>query len=365
MEYIYVLRLEDDHYYVGKTNDLARRFMQHINGEGSKWTQVYKPSSIIHTQENRHDLDEEMCTLEWMDKKGIDMVRGDCFTNLRLSDDEKAFIRKKINTMKNQCYLCNELGHFINECPKNKNTKEGGIELLSINDLKNKMRFTWLVKGLIAEKSLVCMYGVPGCGKTFMALDIGLHIAHGMQWNNYPTGHGLVFYIVAEGVNGIYNRIKAWHSFHNTSMDEAGFFIIEMYKHCLHKRKFSEDLIKIARAQEKKLNIKTRMIIIDTLSHALNGLDENSSTEVSKLLKEMLYINSELGATTMFVHHSNKRTNEIRGSSAILAAVDTSISIKRIGNEVSMNVDKQKDGTPKSLEFFIKLNEKSCVMRMV
>lgn len=364
MEYIYVLKLEEEHYYVGKTNDLGRRYMQHINGDGSKWTQIYKPISIIYTKECNHELDEEMTTLEWMDKKGIDIVRGDCFTNIRLSDEEKTFINKKINNMKNQCYLCNQKGHFINNCPNNMKLKSN-IELLTIDELKNSNKFKWLVKNLIPENGLVCMHGIPGCGKTFMALDIGLHITHGIKWNDMKVKKGIVYYIVAEGISGIYNRIKAWHDYHNKDINDAKLFIIEMNKHCLHKREFSDDFIKLAKAQESKYGIKNKLIIIDTLVYALDGLVENSSTDVNKLIKELLYINSVLKTTNMLIHHSNKSNNQIRGSSAILAALDTSISLKRNNTKVNLEVDKQKDGVKMNINFSIELSNDSCIIKKI
>ena len=361
MEYIYVLQLEDDRFYVGKTTDVGRRFIQHMSGEGAKWTQIYKPVSIVETRESKHELDEEMATLEWMDKKSVEMVRGDCFTSIRLTEEERMFITKKLNTMKNQCYLCNQQGHFANKCPRNEQYK-GEIQPMSICDLRRARKFTWLIKGLIPEGSLVCMYGIPGCGKTFMALDIGLHIANGVMWNECKTASGLVFYINAEGLNGLYNRIRAWQGYHEMPMENARFFVIEMYKHCLHKRKFSEEFIKMVRSKEQEHGCGTKLIVVDTFAHALSGLEENSSSDVSLLLKEMLYINAELEASTMFVHHSNKAYHQIRGSSAILAAVDTSIQLKREHNHVELSVMKQKDGGLTNMRFIMEKTDKSCVM---
>lgn len=362
MEYIYVLKLEKDCYYVGKTNDLARRYMQHCNGEGSRWTHLYKPEAIVTTHECKHELDEEMTTLEWMNDKGIDKVRGDCFTGITLSNEEILFINKKINNMKQQCYICNKLGHFANECPNN--TKSvGGIELLTIEDLKIRKKFKWLVKNLIPESGMICMYGMPGCGKTFIGLDIGCHIAHGIPWNDMKVTEGIVYYFVAEGITGIYNRIKTWHEYHKKDIGNVKFLIIEMNKHCIHNRKFSDNFIELARKQKKKYKCKNKLIIVDTLSHALNGLQENNSTEVSLLLKEMSYINSELNTSTMLIHHSNKDASQIRGSSAILAAVDTCISVKRSGSEVYFDIVKQKDGIPIDMKFCIEASDSSCIMR--
>lgn len=364
MEYIYVLKLEDDRYYIGKTNDVGRRFIQHLNGEGSKWTQVYKPVSIVDTRESRHDLDEEMHTLEWMSKKGVDAVRGDCFTNIRLTEEERSFITKKLNSMKNQCYLCNQTGHFANSCPMT--TQKGNeIHPLTITDLKKERRFMWLIKGLLPEASMVCMYGVPGCGKTFMALDIGLHIANGLTWNDCKTRPGIVYYIVAEGMSGLYNRISTWYNHHGRSYENALFFVIEMQKHTLHSRKFTEEFIRMAQKKEEETGCKTKLVIVDTFTYALSGLDENKSSEVCMLLKEMSCINALLRASVMFVHHSNKVYHQIRGSSAILAAVDTSIHVKRDGNKVEMCVEKQKDGTPIRMYFRMEPLDRSCIMSRV
>jgi predicted GIY-YIG superfamily endonuclease len=83
-KYLYVLLLEDDHYYIGQTNDLTRRFRQHCEqkGEGSVWTFYYKPIRIVeywdlgeYTQEGAMQFETQL-TIEYMNKFGIDNVRG-------------------------------------------------------------------------------------------------------------------------------------------------------------------------------------------------------------------------------------------------------------------------------------------------
>jgi hypothetical protein len=46
MHWIYILKCEDDYYYVGETKRLRRRFYEHSSGEGGVNTQVYEPISI-------------------------------------------------------------------------------------------------------------------------------------------------------------------------------------------------------------------------------------------------------------------------------------------------------------------------------
>ena len=70
---------------------------------------------------------------------------------------------------------------------------------------------------MISENSFCVMYGAPGSGKSFCALDIGLSIASGMPWHDKQTQQGSVLYIAGEGVGGLKRRVKAFHTYHGLS----------------------------------------------------------------------------------------------------------------------------------------------------
>jgi putative endonuclease len=44
--WIYILRCNNGNFYTGYTNDLPRRYQQHLSGTGGKYTQVFKPIEI-------------------------------------------------------------------------------------------------------------------------------------------------------------------------------------------------------------------------------------------------------------------------------------------------------------------------------
>jgi predicted GIY-YIG superfamily endonuclease len=52
MVHIYILQLINNKYYVGKSNDLNMRIDEHSNGNGSQWTQIYKPVKILEIIKN-------------------------------------------------------------------------------------------------------------------------------------------------------------------------------------------------------------------------------------------------------------------------------------------------------------------------
>lgn len=83
-KYLYVLLFEGEHYCIGQTDDLVRRFRQHSDqkGEGSVWTFYYKPIRMVeywdlgeYTQEGAIQFETEL-TIEYMNKYGIENVRG-------------------------------------------------------------------------------------------------------------------------------------------------------------------------------------------------------------------------------------------------------------------------------------------------
>lgn len=122
MVYIYILQLENDKYYVGKTYKPKIRMEKHFNNNGSSWTSKYKPLKVIETIPNCDDFDEDKYTIMLMKQYGIENVRGGIFCQIELDASSIAIINKMIKGASNNCYNCGEIGHFINNCPNKKIT---------------------------------------------------------------------------------------------------------------------------------------------------------------------------------------------------------------------------------------------------
>jgi hypothetical protein len=117
---IYVLKLENDKWYVGKTNDIMQRFQQHVEGDASAWTTLYKPIRIEEIKSGEVDnFDEDKITKKLMAKYGIDNVRGGSYVTIELTNEQKKFLNNELNMSSDRCILCKEIGHFIKDCPKN------------------------------------------------------------------------------------------------------------------------------------------------------------------------------------------------------------------------------------------------------
>lgn len=118
MTNIYILKLEDSKYYIGKSENVERRFQDHMNGNGSVWTRKYKPIEMERVIRSASSFDEDKFTKEYMSTYGIDNVRGGSYTTIELSDEQKEFLTREIWGAKDLCGRCGDAGHFIRYCTK-------------------------------------------------------------------------------------------------------------------------------------------------------------------------------------------------------------------------------------------------------
>ena len=118
MVYIYVLQLQQNKYYVGKTNNPQFRLDVHFDAGGSAFTKRFKPIQIHELRPNCTDHDEQRITQEYMSKYGIQNVRGGPWTQILLTDETEDFIQKLLDSAEDKCYTCGSKGHFANKCPE-------------------------------------------------------------------------------------------------------------------------------------------------------------------------------------------------------------------------------------------------------
>jgi len=117
MVFIYILQLEQQKYYIGKTNNPQFRLDSHFNLNGCEWTKKYKPISF-ELKPNCDDYDEDKYTIKYMEKFGIMNVRGGSFCELKLSEENKNTLKQMINGSSDKCYICGKDDHFVKDCKK-------------------------------------------------------------------------------------------------------------------------------------------------------------------------------------------------------------------------------------------------------
>jgi predicted GIY-YIG superfamily endonuclease len=101
MNTIYILELEDNKYYVGKTANVVQCWKDHIAGNNSYWTSQHKPISIIKVIEDCGDdkvFNEDKYVKEYMLLYGIDNVRGGSYNQYKLNYSIVSDLEKELKT---------------------------------------------------------------------------------------------------------------------------------------------------------------------------------------------------------------------------------------------------------------------------
>lgn len=117
-EIVYVLELAQEKYYVGRTEDLDRRYPQHLAGEGAEWTKKYRPLRVLITYPATSRFDEDKYVYETMAKYGVENVRGGSYSNIVLTAEQKSQIERTLRGSSDRCFECGQAGHFVKNCPK-------------------------------------------------------------------------------------------------------------------------------------------------------------------------------------------------------------------------------------------------------
>lgn len=110
---IFILKLENNKYYIGRTD--KQEFNLEDYNNNIQWTQINKPLVLLESIETDNPFDEDKYTKYYMDIFGIDNVRGSIYNEIILNDNDKKFILKEIHKTK-LCQNCGQDNHNIENC---------------------------------------------------------------------------------------------------------------------------------------------------------------------------------------------------------------------------------------------------------
>jgi predicted GIY-YIG superfamily endonuclease len=120
-EYIYVLQLFNNKWYVGRTKNIEQRLKEHRSGIGSEFTKIHQIKSLYKMWEMKINFEEDNTVKEYMMKYGINNVRGGTYSNIDIDIQTQKFLIAEFNHCMNSCFICGSTQHYSKECNKNKN----------------------------------------------------------------------------------------------------------------------------------------------------------------------------------------------------------------------------------------------------
>lgn len=209
--------------------------------------------------------------------------------------------------------------------------------LLTDDDLSKRPPVKWIIKGVLPSQGIAVVFGPSGSGKSFLVLDMLQSLASGHDWFDHKVTQCAVTYVALEGEAGLAGRVKAYRIHHGMTSQNI---VYMAQPFGLPDADDINDLV---------LAIKTAgtgdVVVLDTLSRATPGLDENASKDMGAIVAAAKLLQELLGGLVLLVHHTGKDTARgMRGHSLLHAALDCAIEVKRSGDNREWVVAKSKDG---------------------
>lgn len=204
---------------------------------------------------------------------------------------------------------------------------EGTFPVLRIGEIISRPPPVFLVDRHIPEGALGFVHSEPGAGKSFLCLDQGLAVAHGL-----PDWHGdrinadpsaAVLYLAAEGSFDMRNRISAWLQERGLKASDR-FFLIEQPVNFMAP----DDIAKLIRTVQQDIGRPLCLTFVDTVSRMLPGADENLQKDMTRFVAACGRIQAESGAAVVGVHHTSK-AGTMRGSTVLQGAGDFVFRLER------------------------------------
>lgn len=199
-----------------------------------------------------------------------------------------------------------------------------------IKDLRTLPPTRWLIHRWVPEGGVGIFYGKWGSGKSFILMDLGLHLTHGL-----PTWHGArlpgapcdVLVLAREGHQGFVKRVDAFKRKHGIPDDTDRLTFMRASVSLMRTADFNA-LCHALRNQEQRF----KLVVIDTIARAMPGADMNEQQNVTQFMERCQQIGEVTGAAVIGVHHQNKGGSML-GSIFFEANSDFVFEVTRTGPE--------------------------------
>lgn len=219
-------------------------------------------------------------------------------------------------------------------------TTSGPLRLYSTLELLGFPPPSYLIDGIIPRSGLVGLYGLPGAAKTFLALDLAVHVATGLPWLERPVEAGNVLYVAAEGGSGIGIRLMALMIKYGLSVEDLSriSWLMESVPIDADADEMAILLERIVEADIPHLSL----IVIDTLARCFDG-DEVKTEDMGRFIKGVDMLRQHFGCAVLIIHHPRVGGDRERGNGAFRGAAECMMVLEKEDNALVLTCNKMKD----------------------
>lgn len=194
----------------------------------------------------------------------------------------------------------------------------------------------WLIQGLLAERWFALMCGLPGTGKSYLALDLALALAHGGSFlGRKVSAPARVSYVAMERAAEMRPRLRAYYR--GNLQEHAALFSWTSDPVHLHKPASVE-------AYAASLHPETKLVVLDGVAHAMAGLDPMSDSDVARVVSGIELLRAK-GVAVLGLHHTPRaEPRQERGSIMWRAYADVVVSVIRLRTSRQYRIEKANTG---------------------
>lgn len=224
--------------------------------------------------------------------------------------------------------------------------------------------FDYLIKGVLTRGEQSMLLGESQSGKSFLAIDMAMAVARGVEFFGHKVRRGGVIYQAGESAVGVRRRrFPAYRQAYDCARENLPVVLLERPVDFYTSDEQVDQFIEECRYWGKRMSEPLELIVIDTFNKATPGANENDGKDMGMVLARCDRIRRETGAHVMLVHHLNAGGTKARGHTSLFANVENVITVTRQtdqhdvdGRQVrAWKVAKQKDGEDgKETKFVLK-----------
>lgn len=205
----------------------------------------------------------------------------------------------------------------------------------SLAELTDRPRPEEMVEGTLTPVGVAQIVGWTYTGKTYIAVDLAMSLASDdveFWMQRQVKQHGPVAYWLLEGEWDFGIRCLAWQRYHKTAPNHpvraitgpGGLTKPDEYQRFLQ-------------AMRETFPDGLRMFVVDTQSLGFSEAEEQSNTEMTRVMLTCKQISRDLGCLVLLIHHESQKTGNStspgRGATTVHAALDVLIHVKREDQE--------------------------------
>ncbi|MCA6099199.1 AAA family ATPase [Bradyrhizobium australafricanum] len=214
--------------------------------------------------------------------------------------------------------------------PLKNNRNQRGFSLHRLDALPERPAREEVIQGLLAVGEIGAIVAPAGEGKSTVAQLLLTCIAEGRPFLGRNVLQGPAIYIAAERGQEAARRLLAIRRKAKAPL------YVAMARPDLSNQDEVTDLANRVRQVCEHERSCPGIIVIDTLARCMPGLDENSARDMGRVVEGLTRLVEQVpSAAVLFVHHAGKGGDgEMRGSTALIGAVDVELQVKNAKGKI-------------------------------